>query len=74
MEQDTIENVSYIFDKSKCATNCIISFEVYYGFIGQKILKLWRQKSQPFGPNPAQISFLISKKTPTEGLLYNDFG
>ena len=31
---------SYIFDTSKCATNCIISFEVYDGFIGQKILKL----------------------------------
>ena len=39
MEQDTIENVSkilsvfflilYIFDTSKCATNCIISFEIY---------------------------------------------
>ena len=39
MEQDTIENVSkilsvfflilYIFDTSKCATNCIISVEIY---------------------------------------------
>ena len=28
---------------------------MYDGFIGQKILKLWRQESQPFGPNPAQI-------------------
>ena len=25
---------------SKCAANCVISFEVYDGFIGQKILKL----------------------------------
>ena len=32
--------ISYIFDTSKCATNYIISFEVYDGFIGQKILKL----------------------------------
>ena len=49
MDQDTIENlkvfgfffqISYIFDTSKCATNCIISFEVYNGLIGQKILKL----------------------------------
>ena len=68
MDQDTIENlkvfgfffqISYIFDTSKCATNCIISFEVYDGFIGQKILKLWRQESQPFGPNPAQISIPV---------------
>ena len=27
-----------------------IWFEVHDGFIGQKILKLWRQKSWPFGP------------------------
>ena len=53
MEQDTIENVSepiknlklflkksYFLDTSKCATNYIISFELYDGFIGQKILKL----------------------------------
>ena len=53
MEQDTIENVSqsikdfkrffkisYIFDTSKSAANYIISFEVYDGFIGQKIQKL----------------------------------
>ena len=31
-------------------------FEVNGGFIGQKILKLCRQESWPFGPNPAQIS------------------
>ena len=53
MEQDTIENVSqpiknlkcsfkflYIFDTSKYATNNRDIFEVYNGFIGQKILKL----------------------------------
>ena len=53
MGQDTIENVSqpiknlkcfykvsYIFDTSKCATNYRDIFEVYDGFIGQKILKL----------------------------------
>ena len=67
MEKDTKENdskpiknlksffflISYIFDTSKFATNCIISFEVYNGFIGQKILKLLRQESLPFGPNAA---------------------
>ena len=53
MGQDTIENVSqpiknlkcsskvlYIFDTSKCATNYRDIFEVYNGFIGQKIMKL----------------------------------
>ena len=53
MGQDTIENVSepinffqcflkvsYIFDTSECATNYRDIFEVYDGFIGQKILKL----------------------------------
>ena len=34
-------------------------FEVYGGFRGQKILKLWRQESRPFGPNPAQISIPV---------------
>ena len=29
------------------------------GFIGQKILKLWRQERRPFGPNPAQISIPV---------------
>ena len=32
--------VSYIFDTSKCATIYRNIFEVYDGFIGQKILKL----------------------------------
>ncbi len=53
MGQDTIENVSkpiknlkcfpnilYVFDTSKCATLIRNIFEVYGGFIGQKILKL----------------------------------
>ena len=53
MEQDRIENVSYpiknlkcsfkvlyIFDTSKCATYYRDIFEVYNGFIGQKIMKL----------------------------------
>ncbi len=53
MGQDTIENVSqpikklksffkvsYTFDTSKCATIYRNIFEVYDGFIGQKILKL----------------------------------
>ena len=51
--QETIENVSlpiknfkclfkilYVFDTSKCATFIKNIFEVYGGFIGQKILKL----------------------------------
>ena len=46
MKQDTIENVSHFqnyhifFNTSKCVANYVISFEVYDGFIGQKILKL----------------------------------
>ena len=42
--------ILYVFDKSKCATFIRNIFEVYGGFIGQKILKLWRQESLPFGP------------------------
>ena len=73
MARDLIENVSepiknwkhffisYIFDISKCATNYIISFEVYDGFIGQKILKLWRQESLPFGPNPGWRTLVESE-------------
>ena len=33
-----------------CITNYVNSFEVYDDFIGQKILKLWRQKSRTFRP------------------------
>ena len=40
MEQDTIEIHIFLIHTSKCATNCVVSFEVYDGFIGQKILKL----------------------------------
>ena len=67
------KKLSYTFDKSKCATNYRDIFEVYDGFIGQKIVKLWRQESRPFGPNPAQISIPVPWKSPTVGLLYNDF-
>ena len=42
--------VIYLFNTTKCAANYVILFEVYDGFIGQKILKLWRQESWPFGP------------------------
>ena len=52
-------NISYTFDTSKCATNHRDIFEVYDGFIGQKIFKLWRQESLPFGLNPAQISIPV---------------
>ena len=34
---------------SKCTTNYVTSFELHDGFIGRKILKLWRQESLPFG-------------------------
>ena len=43
MEQDTIENVSWPIKNLKFFFNFIYfrsSFEVYDGFIGQKILKL----------------------------------
>jgi hypothetical protein len=42
--------IIYFFDTSKSAANYVISFEVYDGYIGQKILKLWRQESWPSGP------------------------
>ena len=56
---NVVFKVSYIFDTSKCAAWHRNIFEVYDGFIGQKILKLWRQKSWPFGPNTAQISIPV---------------
>ena len=41
LHRNTFSKLSYIFfNTSKCAANCVISFEVYDGFIGQKILKL----------------------------------
>ena len=68
------QNYHIFFNTSKCAANYVISFEIYDGFIGQKILKLWRQESWPFGLNPAQISIPVQYKSLTAGLLYNDFG
>ena len=41
LQSNTFSKLSYIFfNTSKCAANYVISFEVYDGFIGQKILKL----------------------------------
>ena len=62
MGQDTIENVSqpienlkcflkilYVFDTSKCATFIRNIFEVYGGFIGQRVLtKFSEQKLRIF--------------------------
>ena len=50
LQRNTFSKLSYFFNTSKCAAYYVISFEVYYGFIGQKILKLWRQERRPFGP------------------------
>ena len=67
-EKHIFKIIIYFLNTSKCATNYVISFEVYDGFIGQKILKLWRQESRPFGQNPAQIQpksqFLFHKNLP----------
>jgi hypothetical protein len=50
LQSNTFSKLSYIFfNTSKCATNFVILFEIFDGFIGQKILKLWRQESWPFG-------------------------
>ena len=49
-EKHIFKIIIYFFNTSKCAANYVISFEVYDGFIGQKILKLWRQESWPFCP------------------------
>ena len=66
------QNYHMFFNKSKCATNYVISFEIYDGFIGQKILKLWRHESWPFSPksspNLNSCSIKISHR-----LLYNNF-
>ena len=51
--------IIYFINTSKCAKKYVISYDVYDGFIGEKILKLWRQESWPFGPNPAQISIAV---------------
>ena len=50
------QNHHMFFNTLKCATNHVMSFEVYGCFMVQKILKLWRQQSWPFCPNPVQIS------------------
>ena len=39
-EKHIFKIIIYFFDTSKCVTNYVISFEIYDGFIGQKILKL----------------------------------
>ena len=51
----TFSKLSYIFliCTLKCAANYVIYFEVYDGFICQKILKLGKQESWPFGPGRA---------------------
>ena len=43
--------IIYFFNKSKCATNYVISFEVYNDFRGEKILKLWMQEIWPYNEN-----------------------
>ena len=51
LESNTFSKSSNnFFNTSKCARNYVISFEVYDGFIGEQILKLWRQESWPLGP------------------------
>ena len=50
LKSNTFSISSFIFfNTSKCATNYVILFEIYDGFVGQKILKLWRQESWLFG-------------------------
>ena len=50
IQRNTFSKSTYIFfNTSKYATNSVIQFEAYDGFIGQKILKLWRQESWPLG-------------------------
>ena len=39
-EQHIFKIIIYFFNTSKCAVDYVISFMVYDGFIGQKILKL----------------------------------
>ena len=50
LQSNAFSKLSYIFKTSKCAANYVISIEVYDGFIGQKMLKLWKQESWQFGP------------------------
>jgi hypothetical protein len=39
-EKDIFKIIVYFSNTSKCAANYVISFEVYDGFIGQKILEI----------------------------------
>ena len=49
-EKQIFKIIIYSFNTPKCAANYVILFKVYDGFVGRKVLKLWRQESQPFGP------------------------
>ena len=55
---------NFLIFTSKYDAKHVISYEVYYGLIGEKILKLSSQESWPFGPNPAKISILFHKNLP----------
>ena len=46
--QSSFSKLSYIFNTSKCAVNYVISFKVYDGFIGQKILKVGKSPIRPW--------------------------
>ena len=56
LQRNTFLNISYLFSTSKCASNYVISFEIYDGFIVQNILKagklsIWPQLSCPYNKN-----------------------
>ena len=73
-EQHIFKIIIYFFNTSKFATNYVISFEIYDGSIGQKILKLWRQESWPFGPGwAANITSICSWtfRLPCRSHVYN---
>ena len=56
LPKNTFSKLLYIFfNILKCAANYVIWFEVYDGFIGQNILKLWGQERWPFGPGWAAL-------------------
>ena len=60
-EKHIFKIIIYFFNTSKFAANYVLSFEVYDGFIGQKILKIWRQESWPF--RPVWLSCQYNKNT-----------
>ena len=62
-EKHIFKIIIYFFNTSKCAANYVISFEVYDGFLGLNILKLWRQESLPFGPGRAAYIMRIRSWT-----------